>query len=66
MEVRESFLKHGGKDYRYIPCLNSNPKWIEALSDIAYVHLLGWPLGTESSDELEARNQRAEHIKSKA
>ena len=45
METRELFLEHGGKDYRYIPCLNSNPKWIEALSDIAYTHLLGWSLG---------------------
>ena len=60
MEARESFLEHGGKDYRYIPCLNSNPKWIEALSDIAHQHLLCWPLGTESEAELATRNERAE------
>ncbi len=62
MEARESFLEHGGKDYRYIPCLNSNPKWIEALSDIAHQHLLGWSLGTESEAELAARNKRAELV----
>ena len=59
MEARESFLEHGGKDYRYIPCLNNNPKWIEALRDIAYQHLLGWSLGTESEAELAKRNERA-------
>jgi len=59
MEARESFLEHGGKDYRYIPCLNNNPKWIEALRDIAYQHLLGWSLGAESEAELAKRNERA-------
>ena len=59
MEARESFLEHGGKDYRYIPCLNNNPKWIEALRDIAYQHLLGWSLETESEAELAKRNERA-------
>ena len=60
MEAREIFLEHGGKDYRYIPCLNSNPKWIEALSDIAHHHLQGWSLGVESAAELTKRNERAE------
>ena len=60
MEARETFLEHGGSDYRYIPCLNNNPKWIEALSDIAHQHLLGWSLGTESEAELAVRNKRAE------
>ena len=62
MEARESFLECGGKDYRYIPCLNSSPKWIEALTDIAYTHLQGWPLGSESSEELARRNERAEFV----
>jgi ferrochelatase len=66
MEARESFLEHGGQDYRYIPCLNSNPKWIEALSNIAHQHLLGWSLGTESPDELAKRNERAELANSKS
>jgi len=64
MEAREIFLEHGGKDYRYIPCLNSNPKWIDALGDIAYQHLLGWPLGVESDAELTLRSQRAQAVKS--
>jgi protoporphyrin/coproporphyrin ferrochelatase len=60
MEAREIFLEHGGKDYRYIPCMNSNPKWIDALSDIAHHHLQGWSLGVESAAELAKRNERAE------
>lgn len=63
MEAREIFLEHGGRDYRYIPCLNSNPEWIDALADIAEQHLLGWSLGAESADELALRNQRAEAAK---
>jgi ferrochelatase len=66
MEARESFLGRGGKDYRYIPCLNSNFKWIEALSDIAYTHLLGWSLGSESPEELSKRHERAEFVKNQS
>ena len=66
MEARESFLERGGKDYRYIPCLNSNHKWIEALSDIAYTHLLGWSLSSESPEELAKRHERAEFVKNQS
>ena len=66
MEARDSFLEHGGKDYRYIPCLNGNPKWIEALSEIAHQHLQGWALGTESPEVLAKRNERAELVQSQA
>ena len=60
MEAKEIFLEHGGNDYRYIPCLNSNPKWIDALRDIAYQHLLGWTLEVESEDVLTQRAKRAD------
>lgn len=43
MEGREAFLHAGGKDFRYIPCLNDTPVWITALSGIAERHLAGWP-----------------------
>jgi protoporphyrin/coproporphyrin ferrochelatase len=60
MEGREIFLEHGGKDYRYIPCLNSNPKWIEALANIAHDHLQAWPMQSESEAVLHERNERAQ------
>ncbi len=64
MEAREIFLEHGGKDYRYISCLNSSPKWIDALSVIAHQHLLGWPLLDETDAELTLRSQRAQAVNS--
>ena len=35
MECRDAFLAEGGKEYRYIPCLNERADWIAALTDIA-------------------------------
>jgi ferrochelatase len=65
MEAREIFLEHGGKDYRYIPCLNSNPKWIDAMYDIAHQHLSGWSLGVESDAILQERERLAELAKAR-
>jgi ferrochelatase len=65
MEAREIFLEHGGKDYRYIPCLNSNPKWIDAMYDIAHQHLSGWSLGVESDATLQERDRLAELAKAR-
>jgi protoporphyrin/coproporphyrin ferrochelatase len=42
-EGRDAFLADGGKDFRYIPCLNAEPVWIRALADITARHLAGWP-----------------------
>jgi ferrochelatase len=33
--AREAFLRAGGADFRYIPCLNESPEWISALAEIA-------------------------------
>ena len=43
MEVRHDFEAGGGQDYHYIPCLNDDPAWIEAMAEIAEQHLIGWP-----------------------
>jgi ferrochelatase len=43
MEGRTAFLASGGKDLRYIPCLNDDPAWISGLASIAQKHLSGWP-----------------------
>jgi ferrochelatase len=42
MEGKATFLGAGGKTYRYIPCLNERPDWIEALVAIVGEHLQGW------------------------
>lgn len=34
MECRAAFLAAGGREFRYIPCLNERPDWIEALADL--------------------------------
>ena len=34
VENREYFMKAGGEEYDYIPCLNDDPKHIEALASI--------------------------------
>ena len=60
MEAREAFLHAGGEGFSYIPCLNSNPVWLDALTDLTEQHLQGWP--TRSSvepQELQAARERA-------
>lgn len=42
MEVREDFLGHGGEQYHYIPCVNTSPDWLEALSALVSRELAGW------------------------
>ena len=56
MEGKEIFIEHGGNDYRYIPCLNNSPAWINALHAIAADHMATWPLTDESPAVLVRRN----------
>jgi ferrochelatase len=43
LEGRQDFLCAGGREYHYIPALNDQPLWIEALADLVESHLAGWP-----------------------
>ena len=43
IEGKAEFIQAGGKEYRYIPCLNERDDWIHALADLAGTHLQGWP-----------------------
>jgi ferrochelatase len=45
MEGRDAFIAAGGKEYRYIPCLNGSPSFISALVDLCAGHMQGWPVG---------------------
>ena len=46
IEVRDDFLKAGGKEFHRIPCLNASPAWIKALGEI---------VGVDSTEELLGR-----------
>ncbi|MCE3262713.1 MAG: ferrochelatase [Pseudoduganella sp.] len=65
MEVRHDFLAHGGKDFNYIPCLNSHPAWIAALAEIAEQHMIGWPTMLSSSQR-DLRKKEADAAKAAA
>jgi ferrochelatase len=69
MEAREAFLSSGGQGFEYIPCLNDELGWIQALGDIVEQHLQGWPTQTDqqpSGEELRARQQRAQALGAKS
>jgi ferrochelatase len=57
LEGRQAFLKAGGKDYRYIPCLNDSPGFIRSLMALAVEHMAGWP--TRRRDSADRSRQRA-------
>jgi ferrochelatase len=44
IEVRDEFLKAGGKQFHRIPCVNASPAWIKGLGEIVAQHLQGWPV----------------------
>ena len=54
-EGRDAFLHSGGREFHYIPCLNDDPAWIDALERLALRHLQGWPLNLEAHEELQRR-----------
>ena len=44
IEARHTFLTAGGKDFRYIACLNDQPAFVGALASLAQAHFGGWPV----------------------
>ena len=42
IEAKAIFLENGGKEYRYIACLNERDDWIATLAELAQTHLQGW------------------------
>lgn len=55
-EARDAFLAAGGKQFRYLPCLNADDAWITALGGIAERHLAGWP--TQEAEDPQVLAQR--------
>lgn len=39
---REEFHEAGGEVFNYIPCLNANAEWLNALADLVKDNLVGW------------------------
>jgi len=44
LECREAFLHAGGKEFRYVPCLNERPDWIAALGAMCLETLRAEPI----------------------
>jgi ferrochelatase len=59
LENRAAFLKAGGGEFHYIPCLNEQDDWIHALADLALENLHGWlPEQTEAPAREAAQRSR--------
>jgi protoporphyrin/coproporphyrin ferrochelatase len=58
-EGRDAFLTAGGKDFRYIPCLNAEPAWIRAFGEITARHLAGWPTQAAPDAQAQERTRQA-------
>ena len=65
MQNRDTFLKAGGTQYDYIPCLNDDQSHIDMLAGLVERHCQGWPeASADYSDvavntQLRARQERA-------
>ena len=62
IEARAAFEAAGGTSFRYVPCLNVQPRWISALADIALRNLAGWPAraaDAEAPADLAQQRERA-------
>ena len=51
IECRDAFLAAGGKQFRYLPCLNDDPLWIAAFAQLVRQHLSGWVPSTSHITE---------------
>jgi ferrochelatase len=59
-EGRAAFLRSGGQEFNYLPCLNDQHEWIAALSAIAMRHVQGWPTGVAADGAtLDLQRRRA-------
>jgi protoporphyrin/coproporphyrin ferrochelatase len=61
-EGQVAFLKAGGREFHYIPCLNERPLWIAALADLAMRNLQGWLEPPPDAAALAQRLARAKAL----
>lgn len=57
IECRAAFVESGGTTFRYLPCLNDAPAFVDALASITERHLAGWPTRAPSTPDALARDQ---------
>jgi ferrochelatase len=53
----ELFQAAGGADYRLVPCLNTHPAWIDALTALASRELSGWLPAPQLSGDVSTRSR---------
>ncbi len=59
-EAHEAFVEAGGERFSYVPCLNDDPRFVQALAAVALRHLQGWPTTHEPPAEaLQTQRERA-------
>ena len=58
MEARQAFLEAGGSEFHYIPCLNEDQAWIQALGRLAQRHMQGWDTRSTPDAQLLDRQRR--------
>ena len=58
IEGKELFLKAGGREFHYVPCLNDSHLWIDALTALVERNLTGWT-AQPAPESLEKSRQRA-------
>ncbi len=59
IEGKSEFLAAGGKEFRYLPCLNEEPAWIAALTELAVRNLGGWIAPPSAEEERGVQAARA-------
>jgi ferrochelatase len=59
-EAQEAFLHAGGKTFHYIPCLNNQASWIEAMHSLTMQHMANWPVN--GADEVALARSREEAL----
>ncbi len=61
-EAKAAFQAAGGTEFNYIPCLNDQAQWIDALGHIALQHLSGWPTEPTLPSALAQQAERAREL----
>ena len=60
MQNRELFESAGGGRYSYIPALNDSSAHTALLKDLVGVHMQGWEGATNSLEQRQATQRRAQ------